>query len=319
MRFFEILFLFAVLTGLVFNPPWPHAQLTVAVNVLALAALLWLLHAVIEGVHWQLGPGYLALILLGVAIFLRAEDSRAAASSIAAFGVVCVLASLLLSFALPMFRFEPTTGAYTTGTSILCLADASREDASPSGKRELMVQLWYPAKPSRHPRAAYRRAQETTRVSSYQSVLKTSSRLDAPLAISEARFPGAALQSGMERAGRTQNTFLLEELASHGFVVAAIDHTYNSEPVAFPDGRVVTAQHVRAMEDVSTSSAEEVQLIGNNEVERQALDDRFVLDQLAAWKSTAGKPVVPKARYRSRRRSRAFTGWRNCGGGLGDR
>jgi predicted dienelactone hydrolase len=31
-----------------------------------------------------------------------------------------------------------------------------------------------------------------------------------------------------------------EDLASHGYVVAGIDHTYESHATAFPDGRVTT-------------------------------------------------------------------------------
>ena len=39
---------------------------------------------------------------------------------------------------------------------------------------------------------------------------------------------------------RSTLTALAEDLASHGYVVAGIDHTYESHATAFPDGRVTT-------------------------------------------------------------------------------
>ena len=290
MRLYASLFMAVLTLGLVcvvFLIPGVGQGAQVSVDLFALAALLLLLHAVIEGVHWQMAPAYLSLPLLAVAIFLEVSGRNTTAVSVAVLGVLCIVASGVILWALPMFRFEPLTGPYRVGTSILCLIDASREDQSPSGYRELMVQFWYPAAASRNPVAPYRRAAETTKISSYQSVLKTSSRLDAPLADSAAPFP-VLLFNPAWNGRRTQNTFLVEELASHGFVVAAIDHTHNSEPIAFPDGRVVMAQHERAMEDVSNSTADEVKRIGNSEVARQVLDARFVLDTLTGWTQRQG-------------------------------
>ena len=82
--------------------------------------------------------------------------------------------------------------------------------------------------------------QETTPLSSYQSVLWTHARLEGPIASHGHPFP-VLLFNPAWTGRRTQNTFLAEELASHGYIVAGIDHTYNSGPVAFPDGRVVNS------------------------------------------------------------------------------
>jgi predicted dienelactone hydrolase len=87
---------------------------------------------------------------------------------------------------------------------------------------------------------------------------------------------------------RTQSTFLTEELASHGYIVAAIDHPYNSQPVAFPDGRVVVAQPVPAIELLTNTTPDEVKSIGNAEADKQANDDLFVLDELAKLNDQQG-------------------------------
>jgi dienelactone hydrolase len=291
MRVYEVIFLSIVaLLGLAcvvlsifglelqLSHGWPTA-------LVALASLVFMVYVVRQGPRWQMAPAYVAFVALTVAFSMSPFGMPNLLISLTAFALLAVAATLVLCYLLPMFRFAPLTGPHKVGTSIHHLTDTSRQDQSPSGHRELMIQLWYPAAPSRNKFAPYRRAAETTRTSSYQAVLRTRSRLDAPVA--DGIFP-VLLFNPAWNGRRTQNTFLTEELASYGFVVAAIDHTYNSEPVAFPDGRVVWANHIREMEEVSSTTPAEIQRIGNAEVERQVLDCRFVLDSLALWHQQQG-------------------------------
>jgi dienelactone hydrolase len=69
-------------------------------------------------------------------------------------------------------------------------------------------------------------------------VARTNAVPDAPVADELVRFPVVLLTPGMG-AGRTLNTAWAEELASHGYVVAALDHPYDSAAVVFADGRTV--------------------------------------------------------------------------------
>jgi dienelactone hydrolase len=150
-----------------------------------------------------------------------------------------------------------------------------------------MVQLWYPAAAGAGKVAPYRRRIETTFESSYQAVLPTHSRLDASVAPALTPYP-VLLFNPAWNGRRTQNTFLTEELASHGYIVAAIDHTYNSQPVAFPDGRVVWANSVPQITTLINTSPQEVEGIGNREADKQAADDRFVLTELARLNQQQG-------------------------------
>jgi hypothetical protein len=52
-------------------------------------------------------------------------------------------------------------------------------------------------------------------------------------------LPLVVLSPGFTNS-RSALTALAEDLASHGYVVAGIDHTYESFATAFPDGRVTT-------------------------------------------------------------------------------
>jgi dienelactone hydrolase len=110
-----------------------------------------------------------------------------------------------------------------------------------------MVSLWYPAAPSDGPRARYMtpaesRLQLTSRgitgvPPDALSTVRTNAVSDAAPAGDERSLPLVVLSPGFTNPRGTL-TGLAEDLASHYYVVAAIDHTYESFATAFPDGRI---------------------------------------------------------------------------------
>ena len=137
------------------------------------------------------------------------------------------------------------------GTTALWLTDVSRPDPWAAGvnARELMVSLWYPAAPSDGPRAPYMtpaesRLQLTSRgitgvPPDALSTVRTNAVIDAIPAGPRRSLPLVVLSPGFT-SPRSTLTALAEDLASHYYVVAGIDHTYESYATAFPDGRVTT-------------------------------------------------------------------------------
>ncbi len=137
------------------------------------------------------------------------------------------------------------------GTTALWLTDVSRPDpwAAEMNARELMVSLWYPAAPSDGPRAPYMtpaesRLQLTSRgitgvPPDALSTVRTNAVIDATSAGRQRSLPLVVLSPGFT-SPRSTLTALAEDLASHYYVVAGIDHTYESFATAFPDGRVTT-------------------------------------------------------------------------------
>ena len=71
------------------------------------------------------------------------------------------------------------------------------------------------------------------------STVRTNAVSDAPPAGRSRSLPFVVLSPGFIHP-RSVLTALAEDLASHGYVVAGIDHTYESFATAFPDGRVTT-------------------------------------------------------------------------------
>jgi dienelactone hydrolase len=72
------------------------------------------------------------------------------------------------------------------------------------------------------------------------STVRTNAVSNATPAGQQRTLPLIALSPGFTNS-RSALTALAEDLASHGYVVAGIDHTYESYGTAFPDGRVTTA------------------------------------------------------------------------------
>jgi dienelactone hydrolase len=185
------------------------------------------------------------------------------------------------------------TGPYPAGTTSVHLTDTSRPNPWAAGvnARELMVSVWYPATPSDRPRARYMTPAEselqltsrgiTAVPPGTLSTTRTNAVSDATPAGPARALPLVVLSPGFTNS-RSVLTALAEDLASHGYVVAGIDHTYESFATAFPDGRV------------ATSLARETRRRGEGFWEKvaagRAADVSFVLDEL-----TGAHPAWPGA------------------------
>ncbi|MET0419265.1 MAG: hydrolase [Actinoplanes sp.] len=168
------------------------------------------------------------------------------------------------------------TGAHQIGTVSLHLVDRSRADpwvpAEPA--RELMVQLWYPARSVQgHPRAGWVTPGVAARINppgSGFTLPVTHGHTGAPAAAG--RRPVVLYSPGFG-GERTSSTALVEDLAAHGYVVVTIDHTHDAQFVEFPDGRIAT--HAVPPPTGPDDTLDPV-------LDVRVADTRFVLDQLTA-------------------------------------
>ncbi|MFI0241025.1 alpha/beta hydrolase family protein [Streptomyces sp. NPDC016845] len=151
-------------------------------------------------------------------------------------------------------RLPAPTGPYAVGTTRLHLVDRARRDPWTGDRvREVMADVRYPARSvSGHPRAAQMTAREAAgfdRLNNFAGLpagrvdwaaTRTFAHRSAPLART-APHPVVLYSPGVLDP-RTLGTTLTDELASHGYVVIAIDHPYDVSAVEFPDGRVATSR-----------------------------------------------------------------------------
>lgn len=221
--------------------------------------LLWLaalatLAAGIQGVcddRWQAGAGAVAgvLFLLG---------SLAAGRRRVLLGVLLSLAGvagIAVPWLFPATPLPTPSGPYSVGLRSFELADASRPGifgAAPGEPRRLLVRAWYPASPAAgaEPRRYFSEAETKSTARGFGDLLgfppllgylkhvRTNSYEDAPLASGTGRLPTLFYSHGY--TGYAQlNGALMEELASHGYVIYSVQHTGDSSPTVFPDGSVV--------------------------------------------------------------------------------
>src|SRR6266511_3128791 len=207
-----------------------------------IALLIAGMQVLVEGYRWQMIAAY-ALSGLLFLVWLRQTivpagtalggglDNRLGAGLAIGLGVLGLALSIVLPIVLPVFRFPPPTGPYAIGTLTYHWVDNARPEiftADPGDRRELMVQLWYPAEedPSA-PRAPYLQHPEELATSARLSHLPdfifnhfkyvaTNAIPSAPVADAEPSYPVLIFMSG--RGGyRPSNTFPLEELVSHRY------------------------------------------------------------------------------------------------------
>ncbi|MGP3963142.1 alpha/beta hydrolase family protein [Nonomuraea sp. 3N208] len=176
------------------------------------------------------------------------------------------------------------TGSQPAGTTTsLYLKDTSRADPwVPSVKaRELMVSLWYPAKSRTGKRAPYMTPKEseltlkdgeiTNLPFDLLSKTRTNAISDAKPAGRRHGLPLVVLSPGFTKP-RSSLTALAEDLASRGYVVAVIGHTYENIATSFPDGRVTTC--------VACEVQQKDQAFWDKVGATRAADVSFVLDEL---------------------------------------
>lgn len=267
-------------------------------NEVAALVLLGLLvaHVVINKPRWQLTVAYIigsaSIVIAGLNVELSGWVNHVLFWG----GIVGLVLTVSLAIGLPIMAAPEVTGPYWVGTSTFHLDQMDRDEIHSEHEgdtRQLMLQVWYPAAESLNPVADYlpdgrRGARAMTKAAGmprfgldHLDLIRPNGRTDAPLAQSESAFPVLLFSHG--RSGtRGQNTFQVEELVSHGYVVAAVDHPYGSGYTIYPDGRLIDYDHSIFGDD----SPEVAGVV----IDEWVKDLQCVLDTLEEFNEDAGGP-----------------------------
>ncbi|MFF8289021.1 alpha/beta hydrolase family protein [Streptomyces sp. NPDC016309] len=258
----------AAIVGARWLPPATRPRVTIAAgSVVVLSAIV----LSVAGLRWQMLP-----VLAGAACALpfavspllrrsgrpawRARWWLALPGSAACLGLIAT--GPVAAWAFPVPVFPTPSGDFAVGTRVVQWTDPDRLEtatADPRDRRTVVVQLWYPAQqsPADAQRAQYlgRTRDEAHTVSDalagYAGLpgflvdgvprAHTHAVFNAPVADKGGRFPVVLFSPGLGGV-RTQSTAWAEELASHGYVVAAFDHPYDSAAVVLADGRTINTK-----------------------------------------------------------------------------
>ncbi len=302
MRLFEILILVILLPPLL----WPIISRN-RPKWLALFPLLGLLfivvHLPVEGYRWQMFPAY-GLTAVFLILTIRWVTNNPIPSRLARLGGLLGLLVWLIALALPVTmpvpRLPDPTGPYAIGSFTTHLVDTTRPETytdDPSDNRELMVQVWYPAANREGAPAVYLPDLEVAGpviakqfdlpafLLNHVNLTKLDVWLDVPSATEGAPFPVIVFSHGLSGI-RMQNTVMVRELVSHGYIVAAIDHSYANALTIFSDGRIFVYNPSRIFPSGESNPVE-----ANPLVQVWANDIAFLLDEMAVWHEEEGHPL----------------------------
>jgi dienelactone hydrolase len=291
MRPFEILT--SALLGLSFlRLFWSHRPRWVEF-LPALALLAGILQLLLEGYRWQMLPVdalVLLVFIFSIFSFIRKDSRKSLPGGIVGLLVSALAVSLPVLFPIP-HGLAPT-GPYPVGTFSMALTDSSRHEiysTDPAALRKIMVQVWYPADPAPGtPLAPWvdhvdifgpaiaRVLHLPSFFLDHLKYARTDSYLDAPVSNAQATYPLLLFSHGWT-GFRAQNTYQIQELVSHGYIVAAVQHTYGAVVTVFPDGTIVNYDPKALPESAPTDVYDAA---ANRLVDQWAGDLGFVLDTL---------------------------------------
>ncbi|WP_217201447.1 alpha/beta hydrolase family protein [Streptomyces buecherae] len=303
MSLLEVLVLLGAVALVVVRwlPPVVRPRVTIAAVAVFVLSVIVLS---VVGTRWQMLP-----VLTGAALALpfalspllrrrtgrpawRAQWWLALPGSVACAGLIAT--GPVAAWAFPVPAFPEPSGRFAVGTRVMQWTDPRRPEiftADPHDRRTVVVQLWYPAQKAP---AGARRAQYLGRTEHEARTVadalarqvglpgflidgtpraRTRSVFNAPVAGGGGRFPVVLFSPGSGGV-RTQNTAWAEELASHGYLVAALDHPYDSAAVVLTDGRTL---HTKT---TSTGDRDKGDKLAADWTAVRSADLSFVLTQL---------------------------------------
>jgi len=159
--------------------------------------------------------------------------------------VLILTASLNFCIAQPKSLPIPS-GEFFVGYDYLCFTDSTRKelfDNNSEKYREITVKVWYPTdmKPS-YTAPYFYNADIIIKYFDFPAIFKeitTNSSRAVHLSQKENKYPVLIFNHGWGEHF-AQNTILMEELASFGYVVFSIAHHYESKFSFYPDGNIIT-------------------------------------------------------------------------------
>ena len=280
--------------------------------------LIAVAQGLVEGPRWQMVPAYaLTALCLLVSMSNKAAHSSGIAERfqlpqlVAVLGMAWLAVAVALPMLMPVFGFPTPGGPYAIGSVTTHWVDDSRVEAfaaDPKARRQLMVQVWYPAQadPSA-PRVGYMADADalTAALARVQNIpafvfghfkyVTTNARSAVAVAAGQARYPVLLFLEGAT-GFRQMNAFQVEHLVSHGYIAVAIDQP-GAAAVVFPDGHLavgLTVPQFRSMVDpsympVGTQASRTGLLLPNGNtltdnsiIPYLAQDVSFTLDRLVA-------------------------------------
>lgn len=262
--------------------------------------------------QWQLYP-FIAIGILCILIYRKGSHRSLITNKagknvlIATFWVIFLL-SIVIFYYFPLPFMRKTTGSYSVGTTTFTITSPTCKDPiNGSEDYKVYFQVWYPAEKKDRRLANYAISKEDMQrifelgnkdsflnkvnfIFSPLSISKSNSYLNAkPIRVS-ASLP-LVIYNGGSNSVVGQNSMLMEDLASHGFVVVSIGHPYGSI-INYGDGTNVTpdTEFVRKLfNDAGNELTRYLKLV---EMKAMNQNDKYALQEKYYYKLNLWKPLT---------------------------
>ena len=133
-------------------------------------------------------------------------------------------------------------GKYSIGVTYLSFTDEKRIelfDNNLKNKREITVKVWYPADEKSSPEPYLRNAEFAIKYCQVPEIFRnitTNSSLNLSVSNGSKKYPVLVFSHGWGEH-YAQNTILMEELASNGYIIFSIAHHFECKYSEYPDGK----------------------------------------------------------------------------------
>ncbi len=297
MRPLEIFIPVLLSIYLVWQHPRPYAIRLIPV----LALILTLIHFWIEGYRWQMIPIYGLTVILVISSLIKLQSPMDWKPSASYLTFVLLAVSIALPILLPVPTIPAPSGPYQVGTRIYELVDASRQELY-SGKdeaRRFMIQVWYPSEAGTSTEQA--RWMDNAEIYApavsgqigmpaffldHLALVNVPAYKDAKVATADQGYPVILFSHGWD-GFNAQNTGQALQLASNGFIVVGVQHTYGAVITVFPDG-TIALNNPSALPD--GAPLDEYEAAAHMLVDQWAGDLEYALDYMESQNADSAGP-----------------------------
>jgi predicted dienelactone hydrolase len=269
---------------------WQHPR-PLMVRLSPTAALVaTFIHFTLEKYRWQMIPLYLLTLLLVLSSLIKIAGPGDWPRRASTLTLILLALSTALPILLPVPKIPAPSGPFKVGTKIMELTDTARQElySGRAESRRIMVQVWYPAEVI--PSDQHAQWMPSPKIYApaiagflglpsffldHLALSVSPAYLNVTVAKTETPFPVILFSHGW-KGFNAQNTGQAVELASHGYIVIATQHTYGAVITVFPDGTIARNNPEALPADAEDPNYE---VVARKLVNQWAGDLAFVLDQ----------------------------------------
>ncbi|MUP45978.1 hypothetical protein E0K83_09510 [Gramella sp. BOM4] len=301
MQFLEFSLVVFSIIFLVFKQP-VISKIKKPYIIISLLFIL-IIHLLFEGYRWQMIPAYL---LWTIALLVAIRNPKSGTSKIIkvlkGLGILILLIlALALPCIFPVFELPKPTGQYLVGTRDIFL-ELDREEVITEEKdnRKLMIKVWYPTQDSDVEKDRY--IDQAGRqgfaqkyglpASTFNYLDKIETHVFREAEVADEAFPVLIFSHGYNSKANGYYA-LLSEIVSHGYIIFAINHTYESTGTSFLDGEMeffdynfaqkIEADTWQQMQPVREAFNNDLSFAERHPAVKKALQTYFVKDIVERW------------------------------------